>query len=445
MRVTVGANGRMMVCNNIVGTAMDTVVQTAVQAERSYSAEEASRLPLAELDPAHPKLFQNDTIWPYFERLRREAPVHYTAQSMYGPYWSVTRYKDILAVEANHEAFSSDWSLGGITIRDQLKDFPLPMFIAMDPPKHDRQRDVVSPMFTAANMATMEASIRSRAAEVLDKLPVGETFDWVDRVSIELTTQMLAILFDFPWEDRRKLTRWSDIATAHPDSGSFVSEEARQAELMQCLAYFTGLWNERVNAAPKADLVSMLAHADTTRKMDPREFLGNLILLIVGGNDTTRNSISGGLVALHGNPDQYAKLRANPDLVANMVPEIIRWQTPLAHMRRTATRDMALGGQQIRKGDRVVMWYVSGNRDEDAIPEANRFIIDRAKPKKHLSFGFGIHRCVGERLAEMQLRVVWEEILARFTGIEVVGEPRRVYSSFVKGYEALPVRITGRV
>jgi len=420
---------------------MDTIVQP----ERSYSAEEAYRLPLADLDPAHPRLFQANTMWPYFERLRNEAPVHYTQDSMFGPYWSVTKYKDILAVEANHEAFSSDWTMGGITIRDQLKDFPLPMFIAMDPPKHDRQREVVSPMFSAANMAAMEATLRSRAAEILDALPIGEAFDWVDRVSIELTTQMLAILFDFPWEERRKLTRWSDVATAHPDSGTNVSEEARQAELTECLATFTKLWNERVNAAPKADLISMLAHADTTRQMDPRELLGNVILLIVGGNDTTRNSITGGLIALHENPDQLAKLRANPGLIASMVPEIIRWQTPLAHMRRTATRDTVLGGQQIRAGDRVVMWYVSGNRDEDAIPDANRFIIDRAKPKKHLSFGFGIHRCVGERLAEMQLRVVWEEILARFTGIEVLGEPRRVYSSFVKGYETLPVRISARV
>jgi len=420
---------------------MDTIQRP----ERSYSADEAYRLPLADLDPAHPKLFQADAIWPYFERLRAEAPVHYTQESMFGPYWSVAKYKDILTVEANHEVFSSDWSVGGITVRDQRKEFPLPMFIAMDPPKHDGQRDVVSPMFSVANMAGMEATIRSRAAKVLDGLPIGETFDWVDRVSIELTTQMLAILFDFPWEDRRKLTRWSDVATAHPDAGVYASEEARDAELTECLAYFTQLWNQRVNAAPRADLISMLAHADTTRRMDPAELLGNVVLLIVGGNDTTRNSITGGLIALNENPDQYAKLRANPALIASMVPEIIRWQTPLAHMRRTATRDTMLGGQQIRAGDRVVMWYVSGNRDEDAITDANRFIIDRSKPKKHLSFGFGIHRCVGERLAEMQLRVVWEEILARFPIIEVMGEPRRVYSSFVKGYETLPVRIPARV
>ena len=428
-------------------------MNTALETKRRYTAEpakpevcaEAYSLPLASLDPGHPKLFQADAIWPYFERLRAEAPVHHTPESMFGPYWSVTRYKDILAVEADHEAFSSDWSLGGITLRDQLKDFPLPMFIATDPPKHGAQRNVVSPMFTAAAIAGMEDAIRARAAKALDALPVGETFDWVDRVSVELTTQMLAILFDFPWEERRKLTRWSDVATAHPDSGINASEEARQAELMECLGAFTTLWKERAAAPPKADLVSMLAHADSTQRMDPRELLGNVVLLIVGGNDTTRNSITGGLLALHQHPEQYAKLRADPGLVGSMVPEIIRWQTPLAHMRRTATRDVTLNGQQIRAGDRVAMWYVSGNRDEDAIPEASRFIIDRAKPRKHLSFGFGIHRCVGERLAEMQLRVVWEEILARFATIEVVGEPRRVYSSFVRGYESLPVRISARL
>jgi cytochrome P450 len=409
--------------------------------ERQYSAAEAYRLPLAELDPGHPKLFQNNAFLPYFERLRAEAPVHYTEASQFGPYWSVTRYRDILTVEADHAAYSSDWSLGGITIRDQRKEFPLPMFIAMDPPKHDHQRAVVAPMFTPANMTAMEAGIRARAAEILDALPIGETFDWVDRVAIELTTQMLAILFDFPWEHRRKLTRWSDVATANPD---VIPNAVRDAELLQCLADFTALWHQRAAAPPKADLVSMLAHADPTRAMDPRELLGNVVLLIVGGNDTTRNSITGGLLALHQNPAEYAKLRADPALVASMAPEIIRWQTPLAHMRRTAVHDTTLAGQHIRAGDRVVMWYVSGNRDEDAIEHANRFIIDRPRPKKHLSFGFGIHRCVGERLAEMQLRVVWEEILRRFPVIEVVGEPRRVYSSFVNGYETLPVRIPAR-
>jgi cytochrome P450 len=314
----------------------------------------------------------------------------------------------------------------------------------MDPPLHDAQRKAVSPIVSPANLANMEPIIRERAARILDHLPIGETFDWVDRVSIELTTQMLATLFDFPFEERRKLTRWSDVATTLPMKGGLVeTEEERQAELMVCLNTFLGLWNERVNAAPRGDLVSMMAHSDATRDMTPDAYLGNIILLIVGGNDTTRNSISGGLLALNQHPDEYQKLRDDPSLITSMVPEIIRYQTPLAHMRRTAVADHEIGGHSIRKGDKVVMWYVSGNRDETAIEDPNAFIIDRERPRQHLSFGFGIHRCVGNRLAEMQLRVIWEEILKRWSFIEVVGEPRRVRSSFVKGYETLPVRIHG--
>jgi cytochrome P450 len=401
-------------------------------------------VPLAEIDVAQPALFQADAMWPWFERLRREDPVHYCANSDFGPYWSITKYNDIMAVDTNHQVFSSEASLGGITIRDQPQDFLLPMFIAMDPPKHDAQRKVVNPIVSPDNLDKLESTIRERAGRILDSLPLGETFDWVDHVSIELTTQMLATLFDFPWEDRRKLTRWSDVATAVPGAGIVDSMEQRRAELGECADYFTRLWNERVNAAPGNDLISMLAHGEATRNMERREFLGNLVLLIVGGNDTTRNSITGGVLALNQNPREYDKLRKNPALIPSMVPEIIRWQTPLAHMRRTALADHELGGKTIRKGDRVVMWYVSGNRDSDVIENADAFIIDRARPRQHLSFGFGIHRCVGNRLAEMQLRIVWEEILKRFSFVEVTGEPERIYSTFVKGYSRLPVKLHSR-
>ena len=401
---------------------------------------EAYAMPLDQIDLSEAERFRDNTLWPYFERIRAEDPVHFTAESEHGPYWSVTKYNDIMAVDTNHGVFSSE---GGITIADPEEDFQLPMFIAMDPPKHDAQRKVVSPIVSPANLANLEGLIRSRAGKIMDELPIGETFDWVDRVSIELTTQMLATLFDFPFENRRKLTRWSDVATASPESGVIESEDARKAELYECAAYFTDLWNQRVNSEPKGDLISMLAHGDATRNMEPMEFLGNIILLIVGGNDTTRNSITGGLLALNENPDQYAKLRANPGLITSMVPEIIRWQTPLAHMRRTALADIELNGKSIKAGDKVVMWYVSGNRDDEVIEKPNAFIIDRERPRQHLSFGFGIHRCVGNRLAEMQLKIVWEEILKRWDTIEVMEEPRRVLSSFVKGYEYMPVRIKG--
>lgn len=415
---------------------MTTSTATAVPIADAYA------MPLEDIDVSDINLWRTNSFWPYFERLRREDPVHYCKDSAFGPYWSITRFQDIMAVDTNHAAFSSEAGLGGIAIVDQRQDLRLPMFIAMDPPKHDEQRKVVSPIVAPANLANMEGLIRSRAAKILDELPIGETFDWVDRVSIELTTQMLATLFDFPFEDRRKLTYWSDVASCIPGPGMIVeTDDQKLTVLMECLAAFTVLWNERVNIAPQGDLISMLAHGATTRNMSPEEFLGNIILLIVGGNDTTRNSITGSLIALNQYPEQYAKLRADPSLIPSMVSETIRWQTPLAHMRRTAVMDVEIGGKTIAKGDKVIMWYVSGNRDDSVIDNPNAYIIDRERPRQHMSFGFGIHRCVGNRLAEMQLRVIWEEILKRFPKIEVIGEPAYVPSPFVKGYLSQQARI----
>jgi cytochrome P450 len=418
---------------------------TPLIARDSDARARAFALPLEQLDPADPQGFVDDTVGYVFERLRREDPVHRSHSPVPGidAYWSVTRYQDIMHVDSHHEIYSSE---GGIT----LMDFPpddeqkLKMFIAMDPPKHDEQRKAVSPIVAPANLNNWRDLIRQRTGQVLDSLPRNETFDWVDKVSIELTTYMLATLFDFPLQDRRLLTHWSDISTANKLTNPDAPEpEVRMAELRKMLEYFTRLWNERVNQPPRTDLISMLAHGAATRNMGPLEYMGNLVLLIVGGNDTTRNSMTGGLLALNEFPEQMAKLRANPALIEGMVSEIIRWQTPLAYMRRTATRDTELGGKQIKEGDKLAMWYLSGNRDAAAIPEPDRFIIDRERPRQHLSFGFGIHRCVGNRLAELQLKILWEEILRRFERIEVVGEPTRVRSAFVRGFSKLPVRIAG--
>ena len=417
-----------------------TNTQPEFQIQTEYVADPYT-LPLEDVNPAQGVLFQNDAHWPYFERLRKEDPVHWSAESEFGPYWSVTKYQDIKYVDMNHQIFSSE---GGITLADQDEDFTLPMFIAMDPPKHDEQRKVVAPVAGPRNLAALEPEIRQRVCNILDDLPRGEEFNWVKHLSIELTTQMLATLFDFPFEDRYKLTRWSDVATAPPGTGIVDSEEQRRAELLECLEYFTGLWHERaMRDEPGNDLISMLAHGSSTRDMldRPMEYLGNLILLIVGGNDTTRNSLTGGVLALNQNPDEYEKLRQNPKLIPNMVAEIIRWQTPLAHMRRRALVDTELGGKQIKAGDKVCMWYVSGNRDPDMFEDPDAFVIDRKNARSHISFGFGIHRCMGNRVGEMQLRIVWEELLKRFHQVEVTGEAERVYSSFVKGYAALPVRL----
>jgi cytochrome P450 len=427
------------------------------------SAREAAYAePLETLNPAHPALFQADAMWPYFERLRKEDPVHFTPEGEVAAHWAITKFNDIMAVDTNHEAFSSE---GGITLPpsqavvDRMtaegggpgndgSPFGGPgqgggprMFIAMDPPKHDVQRKTVSPAVSPATLAVMEPLIRERAAAILDSLPIGEEFDWVDKVSMELTAMTLATLFGMPQEDRRRLTRWSDMVMTRPGHGIVDSWEQKRAEMFEYGTYFLNLWNERVNAAPTGDLISMLAHGAATRGMDQFEYLGNVILLTIGGNDTTRNTISGSVYALNKFPDQYAKLRADPSLIPSMVSETIRWQTPLAHMRRTAKVDTEVGGKMIRAGDRVAMWYVSGNRDDEVIDNPNKFMIDRPRARQHLSFGFGIHRCVGNRLAELQLRILWEEALKRYPPIEVVGEPERVYSSFVHGYKSLPVRI----
>jgi len=421
---------------------MHGTIDLAGDTHQSAARDKARSIPLADIDVSHPELFRTDSFWPYFDRLRQEDPVHYCKDSMFGPYWSVTKYNDIMDIETNHSVFSSAASLGGITVRDIAPDLRRESFIAMDQPRHSAQRKTVAPMFTPTHLDELAINIRKRSAECLDNLPKNDVFDWVDQVSIELTTQMLAVLFDFPWEDRRKLTRWSDVATTLPGpDGVVATEDERQIELLECATYFGKLWNERINQPPKSDLLSMMAHSEATRDMDPRNFLGNLILLIVGGNDTTRNTLSGSIYALSKNPDQYRKLRENPDLIDSFVPEVIRWQTPLAHMRRTALEDIEFRGKRFKKGDKVVMWYVSGNRDEEAIDEPERFVVGRPKARQHLAFGAGIHRCVGDRLAEMQLKILWEEILKRDLALEIAGPPVRLYSNFIRGIRSLPVVI----
>src|ERR1700759_4286619 len=275
-------------------------VQTAIRADKAerlrQAREEAYSTPLDKFHPGAPRLFQEDTLWPWFERLRKEEPVHYCTNSRIEPYWSVVKYNDIMSVDTNHGVFSSDAALGGIAIRDAPAGYDWPSFVAMDQPKNAGQRKTVSPMSTPTHLDELAKLIRERSAKVLDSLPRNETFNFVERVSIELTTQMLATLFDFPWEERRKLTRWSDVATTLPPTPE--AELKRQAELVECGDYFAELYKQRRNAPPKSDLLSMMAHSEATRDLDSQNFLGNIVLLIVGGNDTTRNSLSGGVFAL---------------------------------------------------------------------------------------------------------------------------------------------------
>ena len=412
---------------------------TAATLERTAS-------PIAPIDVSDPLLYSQDRWQEPFRTLRAQAPIQYVPDSPFGPYWSVSTYKPIIHIEALPKVFSSSWEYGGISIAGDVEkpmegEQRLPMFIAMDPPNHTAQRRTVAPSFGPSEVAAMKAKVQQRTAEVLDSLPIGEQFDWVEKVSIELTTGMLADLFDFPWEQRHKLTYWSDIGGNVELMKRPEDLGLRNEAMGEMGAAFGELWQQKV-ANPGKDLISVMLQSDAMKQMSPEEFMGNLILLIVGGNDTTRNSMSSFVYGLDQFPDERAKLEANPALIPNAVQELIRWQTPLSHMRRTVEEDTEIEGVTMKKGDKVVLWYISANRDESVFTDADKVIVDRDNARRHLSFGYGIHRCVGARVAELQLCTLLEEIGKRRLRATVTGPVGRVPACFVHGYTALPVTLS---
>ena len=426
----------------------------AVEALRTHLADhpEEKWVHSHPFDVSRSDIYYEDRWQPIFAEMRARGPLHYVDQSPVGPYWNVVQHKAIQHVESLPELFSSSWEHGGITILNRLDDetleelgrerFELPMFIAMDRPKHTGQRRTVAPAFTPGEMKRMEDDIRHRTGELLDSLPRGKVFDWVDTVSIELTTGMLAMLFGFPWEDRRLLTFWSDWAGDTEIAMVRELDELRHDILKEMATYFQQLWMQRSQSEPGPDLISMMIHSPAMNQMSPQEFMGNLVLLIVGGNDTTRNTMSGIIHAFDKFPDQRKLFEEHPELIPNAVQECIRYQTPLAHMRRTATEDTELFGEQVKKGDKLILWYLSANRDEEVFANPDKLDIERENARRHLSFGYGIHRCVGARLAELQLRVLLEEMHARRMRVHVAGDVERVRANFVHGFRKLEVEVT---
>ena len=427
---------------------------TAIEAYEEWLAANPQAAPVhtQPWDVSASSIYVEDRWGPIFAEMRAKAPINKVTGTPYGDYWNVTTHKAIQHVESLPELYSSGWQHGGITIGDPpagmdpatLAARQMPMFIAMDRPEHTGQRRTVAPAFTPAEIARMEAEIRHRTGEVLDSLPWGEKFDWVDKVSIELTTGMLAILFGFPWKDRRLLTFWSDWAGDVELTLAPELSDQRFEILSEMARYFQGLWMERMGKAPTPDLISMMIHSPAMATMSPLEFMGNLVLLIVGGNDTTRNTMSGIVHALDQFPDQRALLEADTSLIPNAVQECLRFVTPLAHMRRTCTADNELFGQQIKAGDKVIMWYLSANRDETVFENPDKLIVTRENARRHLAFGYGVHRCVGARLAELQLRVLLEEMHERRMRVRVAGDVKRVRANFVHGFRKMEVVLEKR-
>ncbi|MFN3517727.1 MAG: cytochrome P450 [Novosphingobium sp.] len=424
---------------------------TAAEAFEGWLKEHGQELPkhTHPWDVSRSDIYVEDRWQPIFAEMRAKEPVNYVPESPYGPYWNVVSAKAIQHVEALPELYSSSWQYGGITITEppedvtpeQLEERRLPMFIAMDRPEHTGQRRTVAPAFTPGEIEKMAEEVRARTAATLDSLPYGEQFDWVDKVSVELTTGMLAILFGFPWEDRRLLTFWSDWAGDVELGFARELNELRWEIFQEMAQYFKTLWIDRMGKPPSRDLISMMIHSDAMSQMSPQEFMGNLILLIVGGNDTTRNTMSGIIHALDSFPDQRALFESDPSVIPNAVQEIIRFQTPLAHMRRTATADTELFGHQIKKGDKLILWYISANRDEEVFEDADKVILNRENARRHLSFGYGIHRCVGARLAELQLKVLMEEMHKRRMRVNITGKVERVRANFVHGFRKMEVTL----
>lgn len=395
------------------------------------------------IDLADPGLYERDGGRECFARLRREHPVWWSPEQNGRGFWSVLRYRDIAAVSRNPKLFSSARHAGGHRLYDEA-DAELTRgleatMLSMDPPEHNAYRGMVTPAFTSERIRGMEAGIRARVTAILDAIaPLGEC-DFVSSVAAELPIQVIAELFGVPQEDRLRLFEWSNALIGEDDPDLRKSAEHIQRCTQEMGAYALKLWRERLRR-PGDDLVSMLVAADDEMMSLPRYF-ATFFLLVIAGNESVRNSISGGLVALSQHPEQRQRLIAEPALILQAAKEIVRWVSPFLHMRRTATEDTELSGQRIAKGDKVVLWYLSGNFDDEAFEHPERFDVARSGPP-HLGFGHGQHYCLGWRLAELQLTVLLQELLRRLPDIAPSGPVRRVRSNFVNGIKALPVRFT---
>lgn len=399
-------------------------------------------------DLKSPDLYLHEEHHDVFRRLRAEEPVYWNPEADSTGFWAVTRYDDIEAISKNPKLFSSAKENGGHRIFNENdidgNDTDASM-ISMDPPEHASYRRMVTPGFVPKRIVGMEDRIRARVTRLLDTLPKTGEAEFVSSVAAVLPIEVLAELFGVPESDGPKLFEWSNATVGEDDPELRVSDEYMKKCVLEMAGYAAGLWQQRLEN-PGADLISMLAHSRVNGEaMTFPTYISTFILLVVGGNETTRNSISGGLLALSENPEERRKLLDDPSLIPSAVQEIVRWVSPVLHMRRTATEDTEIRGQKIKKGDKVVMWYASGNRDEEKWDDPFRFDVTRytkSNVATQLGFGAGQHFCLGSRLAELQLKVLFEELLRRFPDIHVSGPVRRMRSNFIYGLKEMPVAYT---
>jgi linalool 8-monooxygenase len=400
-------------------------------------------------DLKDPDLYLDRAPHDVFERLRREQPVYWNPESDGAGFWSLTRYADIVEVSRNPALFSSAHENGGHRIfnendvgltgaRESAIGIP---FISIDPPTHTQYRKFIMPAVAPGRLAGIEERIRERCLALVAKIPLGETVNLVPLLSAPLPLLTLCELFDLPVDMWVKLYDWTNAFVGEDDPDFRQSPEAMAGILGEFMAFCGQLFEER-RARPGQDLATLLATMEVNgAPVTLREFIGNMILALVGANETTRNSLSHSVVAFAENPDQWDRIRADPDLLKNAVREMVRHASPVMHMRRTAMADTVIGGQAIAKGDKVVMWYIAANRDESVFPDPHRFDIGRGNIQ-HLGFGTGQHVCVGSRLAEMQLRVAFGILAERVAAFAVQSPPRRFRSNFINGLKNLDVVLT---
>ena len=401
-----------------------------------------------DVDLGNPDLYVSAVPHEVFTWLRREDPVHWNPVTNGRGFWSITRYDDIVAISKNPEVFSSAREHGGHRIYDEnivgtagmgAEETDAP-FISMDPPEHNRYRRMISPGFGPSRLKALEGQIHDRVCNILDRLGARKECEFVTEVAAELPIQVLAELLGIPQADRLKLFDWSNSMIAEDDPELRKGCEETAADVGAMIEYSGRLWEERV-ANPGSDLISMLIHPDADGEVMSKErYLGTFILLLAAGNETTRNSISGGLITLAQFPEQRQRLADNPALYGTAAAEIVRYVSPIMHMRRTAIADSVVRGKTIRRGDKVIMWYVSANRDEQIFTDPFSFDLTRAEATQ-LGFGVGQHFCLGARLAELQLRIFFTEFLRRYPNAEPSGPIRRMRSNFVAGIKEMPVRL----